>query len=251
MKGRLRVLFERDPHCFWCEIRTVPISCPEESHVPDGATYDHLITKARARTLDEHSFGPAVLACNECNQLRNLIESKSLVGKTVSEERLERWVLRASRGRAEETCAEAASAAFASAMAAQLQTQFYHLRALFRIDPHCFWCECVTVLKPDQKISGRPNAATLDPLGADLGADGAQHPEGPVILACHACQQLRIAIASGRQIPEVRFRSWRERAAGSKLNPGQRRRKRQRRLKRTRCMRTAEAKNHTGLPIAA
>lgn len=77
-------LWASDPHCHWCgRITVLPEVAPANKGdrlPPNAATVDHLIT-ARQGGKQGRSSGPVVLACWGCNEMRNNIEQKALVGK--------------------------------------------------------------------------------------------------------------------------------------------------------------------------
>jgi hypothetical protein len=66
--------------------------------------------------------------------------------------------------------------------------------ALWRKDPHCHWCGCLTILwksSPKNKVMPH-NAATLDHLDSRMSPERGKHPgERRHVLACYRCNQDR------------------------------------------------------------
>jgi len=68
---RRRVLWRRDPRCFWCGRLTVFETFGRE----DSATLDHLFSRRHPRRSDPRKhLPPTVLACYGCNQERGAKE---------------------------------------------------------------------------------------------------------------------------------------------------------------------------------
>lgn len=75
-------LWLADPRCHWCSCVT-DFAPGQERHFPTKATTDHLKSRLMGRAPGE--VVPVVLACHQCNQQRNVVETKQLrpTGKTV------------------------------------------------------------------------------------------------------------------------------------------------------------------------
>ncbi len=88
---------------------------------------------------------------------------------------------------------------------------------LWRANPHCHWCNTLTVLPTGASVKGqtRPdNTATLDHVRSRLHEErvpGRPWPEGSnTVLACHKCNaQRNVEEQAGLPVEELRRRSQR------------------------------------------
>jgi hypothetical protein len=72
--------FQRDPHCYWCGVRTVWHEVPGKAP-PNAATTDHVRSRYAAARADDgrpRRPGIRVLACLRCNNLRAQVETEFL-----------------------------------------------------------------------------------------------------------------------------------------------------------------------------
>lgn len=70
---RRRLLFARNPHCFWCGKLTVLDMTSKLKH--DSATVDHLYSRLHPeRYAPRRRAATTVLACNQCNKGRSHAE---------------------------------------------------------------------------------------------------------------------------------------------------------------------------------
>lgn len=73
-------MFRRDPHCYWCGVRTVL----DAEGKPNHATVDHLYSKLHPLRPTKHKTGDRtvvlhVLACSGCNGLRGRADTQGRV----------------------------------------------------------------------------------------------------------------------------------------------------------------------------
>jgi 5-methylcytosine-specific restriction endonuclease McrA len=88
MRRVLRDLRAADPHCHWCGCLTLDTQPPP--FPKDMATVDHIKPRRECRTAKEYeSPQNHVLACVECNILRDNIDLKRLAQLREREERVE------------------------------------------------------------------------------------------------------------------------------------------------------------------
>jgi hypothetical protein len=71
---RRRVLWRRDPRCFWCG----RVTRFDAYHEPDAATVEHIYHRAHPKRRSTRRHLPAtVLACRKCNSERGAPEARA------------------------------------------------------------------------------------------------------------------------------------------------------------------------------
>lgn len=79
-RRRLKNLLKSNPHCFWCGCFVILGNRKHGSrvtHPPNMATLDHIISRNN-RNWKRGKRNILILSCSECNQGRQIKETKSL-----------------------------------------------------------------------------------------------------------------------------------------------------------------------------
>ena len=69
-RTRVTKLWNNDPHCHWCNVKTIRVKLGQRTLDPYSATFDHLYHKSNPLRHTRKGRSLGVLACYDCNQRR-------------------------------------------------------------------------------------------------------------------------------------------------------------------------------------